>query len=259
MHTESVWFQGRPVEPDHLLDVPYVPTEQRVVHAMLRLAAVDASDVVYDLGSGDGRIVIAAARHFGARAVGVKIDQLRVVRATEWAERAGVGDRAGFVEYDLLHADFSPATVVTLYLLHGLNMELRPRLLEELRPGARVVSHAFDMGDWKPDRKVMVDGVGVFLWVIPARVHGAWEWTCAQGRRLRVDLLQDFQQVTGQAWVDGEPAALDKAVLWGDWLELALRPAGAEETEQVFMRCGRNRWLGFSGAHKDAVARRARA
>ena len=105
----------------------------------------------------------------------------------------------------------------------------------------------------------MVDGVGVFLWVIPARVHGAWEWTCAQGRRLRVDLLQDFQQVTGQAWVDGEPAALDKAVLWGDWLELALRPAGAEETEQVFMRCGRNRWLGFSGAHKDAVARRARA
>ena len=85
MHTESVWFQGRPVEPDHLLDVPYVPTEQRVVHAMLRLAAVDASDVVYDLGSGDGRIVIAAARHFGARAVGVEIDQLRVVRARRTA------------------------------------------------------------------------------------------------------------------------------------------------------------------------------
>src|SRR5690606_24677691 len=112
---------------------------------MLRLAAVDAGDVVYDLGSGDGRIVVAAARHFGAGAAGVEIDQLRVAGATEWADRAGVGDRVGFVEYDLLHADFSPATVVTLYLLHGLNMELRPRLLDELRPGARVVSHAFDM------------------------------------------------------------------------------------------------------------------
>ncbi len=259
LHSEGLWFQGRPVEPDHLLDVPYVPSEQRVVRAMLRLAAVDAADVVYDLGSGDGRIVIAAARSFGARAVGVEIDRRRVEQAGDWAERAGVGHMTGFIEYDLLHADFSPATVVTLYLLHGLNMELRPRLLDELRPGTRVVSHAFDMGEWKPDRKVMVDGVGVFLWIIPARVHGAWEWTCGRGRRHRVALLQDFQQVTGRAWVDGEPVALEKAVLWGDWLELALRPAGAAEAEQVFMRCGRRRWLGFSGAHRDAVARRVRA
>lgn len=259
MHSEALWFQGRRLEPDHLLDVPFVPTEQRVVHTMLRLAAVDASDVVYDLGSGDGRIVVAAARNFGARAVGIEIDQQRVAQAGDWADRAGVGDRVAFIEYDLLHADFSPATVVTLYLLHGLNMELRPRLLEELRPGTRVVSHAFDMGDWTPDRKVVVDGVGVFLWIIPAQVHGTWEWTCAQGRRHRVALVQDLQQVTGQAWVDGEPVALEKAVLWGDWLELALRPEGAELAESVFMRCGRGRWLGFSGAHKGVLARRAAA
>ena len=255
---EEIWFGDRRVEPDYLLDVPFVPTDQRVVRAMLRLAAVDANDVVYDLGSGDGRIVVAAAREFGARAVGVEIDQQRVAQAVDLADRSGVDHMVGFIEYDLLHADFSPATVVTMYLLHGVNMELRPRLLEELRPGTRVVSHAFDMGDWKPDRRISAGGVGIFLWIIPAAVAGTWEWE-AQGRRWRVTLEQKFQRVSGQAWVDGEPVSLERAVLWGDWLELALRPDGAETAESVFMRCGRSRWVGFSGVHKGSVARRAGA
>ncbi len=258
MHSEETWFGGQRVEPDFLIDVPFVPTDQRVVRAMLRLAAVDAHDVLYDLGSGDGRIVVAAAREFGASAVGVEIDQQRVDQATDLAERAGVGHLASFIEYDLLHADFSPATVVTLYLLHGVNMELRPRLLEELRPGTRVVSHAFDMGDWKPDRRISAGGVGIFLWIIPAAVAGTWEWE-SQGRRWRVALEQKFQRVSGKAWVDGEPIELERAVLWGDWLELAMRADGAEMAESVFMRCGRERWLGFSGGHKGAIARRAAA
>lgn len=255
LYGEELWFGDTRLEPDHLLDVPFVPSDQRVVRAMLRLAAVDAHDVVYDLGSGDGRIVVAAAREFGARAVGVEIDQERVAQAVDLADRSGVDHMVSFIEYDLLHADFSPATVVTMYLLHGVNMEVRPRLLEELRPGTRVVSHAFDMGDWKPDRRISAGGVGIFLWIIPARVEGTWEWE-AGGRRWRVALEQKFQKVDGKAWVDGEPIGLERAVLWGDWLELVLRADGADAAESVFMRCGRQRWQGHGGVHQGAVARR---
>ena len=241
---------------DGFLDVPFVPTEDRVVRAMLRLAAVDAGDVVYDLGSGDGRIVVAAARDHGAQAVGVEIDEQRVARAEEYAENSGVGHMVSFIEYDLFHADFSPATVVTMYLLHSANLELRPRLLEELRPGTRVVSHAFDMGDWKPDRTIRADGVGIFMWLVPAKVEGSWGWESGDGRRFRVQLRQKWQQVEGEAWIDDQPVPLERAVLWGDWLELVLRPEGADEPESVFMRCGHNHWRGFSAGHKDAIAHR---
>ena len=250
-------FQERSDEFDgYLLDVPFVPTQERVVRAMLKLAAVDAGDVVYDLGSGDGRIVVAAARDHGARAVGVEIDHTRVAHAEAYAARSGVGHMVSFIEYDLFHADFSPATVVTMYLLHGANLELRPRLLEELRPGTRVVSHAFDMGEWKPDRKLSADGVGIFLWMVPARVQGTWGWEAPGGRRFRVRLRQSWQRVEGEAWIDDRPARFKRAVLWGDWLELVLRPAGADAPKSVFMRCGRNHWLGFSGSSKGAVAHR---
>lgn len=153
-------------------EVPYVQTPHRVVDAMLQLAAVGKDDVVYDLGSGDGRVVIAAARDFGARGVGIEIDPRLVAEGTRWAARARVAERVRFVQQDLFQTDLSPATVVTLYLTRELNVRLRPKLLRELRPGARIVSHRFDMGDdWPPDRqlRVEVDGAehAVYSWVIP--------------------------------------------------------------------------------------------
>jgi SAM-dependent methyltransferase len=146
-------------------DVPYEPTPPAVVEAMLDLAGVRADDVVYDLGCGDGRIVVAAARR-GARAVGVDIDPERVREARESARAAQVADRVTVVEGDLFEADVSDASVVMLYLWPAVNLRLRPRLLAQLRPGARVVSHSHDMGDWKPTRTVAIAGRTLHLWVI---------------------------------------------------------------------------------------------
>jgi SAM-dependent methyltransferase len=154
-------------------DVPDVRTPLVVVNEMLRLAAVTPDDTVYDLGSGDGRIVIAAARDRGARGVGYEIDPALVAEAKDWAHRLGVEDRVTFTQADLFQADLRPATVVTLYLSPELNRRLRPKLLSELRPGARIVSHAFDMGDWPPDRTLQVTSNQgthtLYLWVVPAR------------------------------------------------------------------------------------------
>jgi len=152
-------------------DVPYVQTPHEVVAQMLRLAGVGRNDVVYDLGSGDGRLVIAAARDFGARGVGVEIDPRLVAQSVESARRAGVGDRVTFREQDLFQTDLADATVVTLYLSPALNLRVRPKLLRELRPGARIVSHDFDMGDWPPARALRIDvrerASQVYLWVVP--------------------------------------------------------------------------------------------
>lgn len=153
--------------------VPDVRTPLVVVNEMLRLAEVTASDVVYDLGSGDGRILIAAARDRGARGVGLEIDPALVAQSTERARRLGLADRVSFRRQDLLEADLSPATVVTLYLSPDLNRRLRPKLLSELRPGARIVSHSFDMGDWAPSRTLQVSSNEgshtLYLWVVPGR------------------------------------------------------------------------------------------
>lgn len=150
-------------------EVPYVPTPQRVVEEMLKLAAVTGDDVVYDLGSGDGRIVITAAKTYGAHGVGIDIDPERIKEANANAQAAGVADRVKFFEQDLFEADLSKATVVTLYLLPGVNLRLRPKLMRELKPGSRVVSHSFDMGDWKPDKVVKVDERTIYYWVIPTK------------------------------------------------------------------------------------------
>lgn len=150
------------------LDVPYVPTPQSVVDEMLNLAAVTKDDVVYDLGCGDGRIVITAAKKYGARGVGVDIDPERIKEANANAKQAGVSDRVKFIEQDLFLTDFKEASVVTLYLLPEINLRLRPKLLRELKPGTRVVSHAFDMGDWKPDKTVSADEERtIYFWIIP--------------------------------------------------------------------------------------------
>lgn len=159
--------------PGVTLDVRYVPTPQPVVDAMLRLAAVRQGDVVYDLGCGDGRIVITAARDFGARGVGVDIDPRRIEEANAAARSAGVSGRVRFVVQDLFRTDFSEATVLALYLLPELNWKLQPKIRSELRPGARVVSHQFGIGDWQPDRiETAWSGTQaheLFLWVVPPR------------------------------------------------------------------------------------------
>lgn len=151
------------------LDVPYVPTRQVVVDAMLDLAKVSENDVVYDLGCGDGRIVITAAKKYGATGTGVDIDPERIAEAKQNAQEAGVAGKVNFVQGNLFEMDFSKASVVTLYLLPSVNLKLRPQLLEQLKPGTRIVSHAFDMDDWEPEQKINVDGATIYLWTVPEK------------------------------------------------------------------------------------------
>ncbi|BAY59994.1 hypothetical protein NIES22_00510 [Calothrix brevissima NIES-22] len=151
-------------------DVPYVPTPQPVVDAMLNVAKVGKNDVLYDLGSGDGRIVVTAAQKYGTQGVGIDINPERVAEANQNAQKAGVSDRVKFVQQDLFNTDLSQATVVTLYLLPDVNIKLRPKLFKELKPGTRIVSHAFDMGDWKPQQTLNVDGKTIYYWVVPEKI-----------------------------------------------------------------------------------------
>lgn len=162
------------------LDVPYVPTTEEAVRQMLKLANVQKTDVLYDLGCGDGRIVIEAAKTYGARGVGIDIDPQRIKEANENAKRAGVDTLVRFIQKDLFEADFSEASVVTLFLLPSVNLKLRPKLLKDLKPGTRVVSNTFDMGDWKAERESNLgndsfeDEFGglskkFYLWIIPKK------------------------------------------------------------------------------------------
>lgn len=149
--------------------VPYVPSPQEVVDKMLELAAVKKGDVVYDLGSGDGRIIVTAAKKYGVKAIGFEIDPDRIRESRENIQKAGVQSLAEIRQQDILTVDLSGASVVTMYLLPNVNMQLRPNILSQLKPGSRVVSHAFDMGDWKPDKIERVNGRTVYLWTIPAK------------------------------------------------------------------------------------------
>ena len=155
--------------PSQYPDVIFVPTPQEIVDKMLELGRVGKGDILYDLGSGDGRIPVTAAKRFGIRAVGIDIDPERIAEANANARNNGVTDRVQFRQENLFKANFSEATVVTLYLLPDLNVKLRPRLLAELKPGTRIVSHQFDMGKWKPDRTVELNGRTIYLWTIPER------------------------------------------------------------------------------------------
>ncbi len=154
-----------------LINAPYVTTSDEAVDAMLELAGVKSSDIVYDLGCGDGRIVIQAAKKYGARGVGIDINPDRIKEARENARAAGVESLVRFEEKDLFKSDFHEATVVTLYLLMDLNLRLRPKLLKDLKPGSRVVSHDFAMGDWQPERVTEIRGARLFLWTIPERTE----------------------------------------------------------------------------------------
>lgn len=151
-------------------DVPYVPTSTPVVNRMLQLAEVDENDLVYDLGSGDGRIVIQAAQQYGARGVGIEIDPELVRQARRNAHEAGVSDLVEFRQADLFKTDLSDATVVTMYLLPSVNLKLRPKLFKQLEPGTPIVSHDFDMGKWAPEQTVELNGDTVYRWTIPEQI-----------------------------------------------------------------------------------------
>lgn len=222
--------------PDIILDVPYVPTDEKIIYAMLDLAQVTSEDVLYDLGCGDGRIVVAAALERNTRGVGIDIDPMRITEAIEYAGHTGVEHLTRFFEGDLLEADFSDATVVTLYLLDLVNLELRPRLLDELRPGTRIISHAFDMGDWKPDQRQNCGSINVYKWIVPAKVAGLWEWQTTQGDTYRVELKQKYQRVSGQAWINGQPALLDSTLLQADLLELIIKKNTSSRAERFLMQ-----------------------
>jgi SAM-dependent methyltransferase len=233
-------------------DVPYVPTDDAVVPAILRLAKVGESDVIYDLGCGDGRIVIAAAKRFGARGVGIDIDPDRIMECRENARRAGVTDRVEFLQTSFFGVDLRPASVVTLYLLPSLNIRLRPKLLAELRPGACVISNHFDMANWQADEVVATHHRNLYRWMVPAWVAG--EWHCmvndpAGRRRVILQLERRYQIVTGKAAVAGRETMIGHGRIMGDELSFRLvewgrggaimRYAAKVEGRQLRGRCWR--------------------
>jgi SAM-dependent methyltransferase len=220
-------------------DVEFVPTPQEVVLEMLKMAKVTQNDVVYDLGCGDGRIVITAANVFGARGVGVDIDPIRIWESNKNARKACVTDRVKFIEGDLFATDLTEATVVTLYLTPELNIQVQPKLFRELTPGTRIVSHDFDMGGWKPDKMGLIRNVRYdypdlnyvrdapfYYWIIPANVAGTWRWslrTSTGDRPCTLRLSQKFQEISGQVSGKGQGVNIDDTRLVGDQLSFMLR------------------------------------
>src|SRR5262245_25840001 len=215
-------------------DVPYIPTPPNVVDAMLQLARVGPADYLIDLGWGDGRIVIAAARKYGARGLGVEIEGRLVSDSRREAARHGVSDRTEFQERNLFIADLGRATIVTMYLFPQVIMQLRPRLLAELKPGTRVVSHEFDMGNWLPDERMKIAVPDkpygppfseIYLWIVPANVAGAWRWRLDVGGTpvaYEIALQPTFQMLAGNPVVDGKPASLESGRLRGDEIRFML-------------------------------------
>lgn len=207
--------------------VPYVPTPQAVVERMLAMAKVTAQDYLIDLGSGDGRIVVTAAKKYGARGFGVDLNPVRISEANENARKTGVTDKVAFYQRNLFETDLSSATVITMYLLPRVNLQLRPQLLD-LKPGTRLVSHDFDMGDWKADESVRMDagdkfsGAGgdsdVYYWVVPAKVAGNWRSqlpVSGKPQTYEFSIEQKFQMISGSARVNGRPVKIENAKLRG--------------------------------------------
>ena len=248
---------------------------------MLKLAGVNGRDFLIDLGSGDGRIPITAAKRFGTRGYGVDYVGTLVKLANDNAAKAGVADRVRFEERDIFKTDVSAATVVAFYLLPDFNLELRPKLLEELKPGTRLVSHDGDMGDWPPDAKIVVDAPGktvgvekkstIYLWVVPAMVMGEWKTRvplAGGAREVTLDLAQSFQSLSGAATVRGKSIPLERAYVRGQFVffrfpydggRRAVRGAGDEGSDcregddagrQYASLAGASRWTVVTGARR---------
>ncbi len=209
-------------------DVPYVPTRQETVEQMLKMANVSEDDIVYDLGCGDGRFVITAAKEFGATGVGIDINPERISESIANATREEVTDKVRFIEQNLFDADISEATVVTLYLLQSVNLRLRPKLFQELKPGTRIVSHNFNMGEWKPDLPETSDTYEyqtVYFWVMPANASGTWEWTISAGsgnREYVLNIDQEFQEVNGKLTAGGSEIPISSIAITGDRLQFTI-------------------------------------
>ena len=206
-------------------DVIWVPTPQALVEKMLDMAKLTAQDIHYDLGSGDGRTVITAAKR-GAQAVGVEYNPDMVALSERAAAKEGVSAKAKFINGDIFQTDFSHATVVTLYLLPSLNVKLRPTILK-MKPGTRVVSHAFTMDEWQPDQTENVEGRTAYLWIVPAPVEGSWRWNGSGNgpKEYEVALRQQFQKVEGAARLDGRPGQLRDVNLRGDQINFTVLDA----------------------------------
>ena len=235
---QSCFAQGE-IEPPKF-DAPYVPTPQVTVDEMLRIANVGPQDVVVDLGSGDGRIVITAAQKFGARGFGVELDWRLNLQAADNARQAGVESRVRFVEQDLFKTDIGEATVVTTYLLPFMMLRLRTMLLG-LRPGTRIVSHDFDFGDWRPDQKTYVRK-NVFLWIVPAPVAGRWQMRLPLEpieRLLDLEITQRYQDVSAHARLNGVPTQVWEPKLAGDRLTFAIVDTTDRENEATLYFDGR--------------------
>jgi len=200
------------------LDVPYVPTPNDVLERMLDMADVGPGDYVIDLGSGDGRIVIAAAKR-GAVGHGIDLDPERIAEARENAETEDVSERIMFMQGDIFETDFSQASVITLYLLTSVNLELRPSLLENLEPGTRVVSHSFDMGEWRPDESVEISNRDLYFWIIPADVDGSWNWNI-NGENFSMNAEQEFQELSVELNSGNRSLITEEATLKGKRINL---------------------------------------
>ena len=223
-------------------DVHYVPTPMKVVNAILELGKVGPDDVLVDLGSGDGRISIQAAKRFGTRGFGVEIEDHLVRMANDEARKQGVADKVRFETRDLFRTDLGPASVVTAYLLPAVNLRLRPQLFEQLRPGSRIVSHDFDFGDWKPDARLTVDVPDkpygpprseIMLWIVPADFSGSWAWRMTVDgaeQPFEAEISQTFQQAEGRVRTGGRAAALGPVEIRGDAIRLVVSSDSAGKT-----------------------------
>lgn len=227
--------------------VPYVPTPQAVVDRMLQIATIGPQDYLIDLGSGDGRIVVTAAAQHKARGFGVDLNPTRIAEAEENARKAGVTDRVAFYQRDLFETDLTQASVITMYLLPRVNLELRPKILE-LKPGTRIVSHDFSMGDWKPEHHEVIDAPGkyggtggrsdIYLWIVPAQVAGTWQSELSlRGKPLNYEIAleQQFQIVSGTVKVAGRTVRLQNAKLLGEKLSFEfVADVGGGPVKHVF-------------------------
>ncbi len=245
-------------------DTPYVQTPMNVVERMLQMAKVTSRDYVIDLGSGDGRLVLTAAKKYGARGFGVDLDRRLVTLANRNAAKTGVADRAAFYERDIYETDLTAASVVTTYLLPEVNLMLRPSLLATLKPGTRIVTHDYDMGEWAPDEQTVIDApdkpVGrdkrskVFLWLVPANAAGKWRWELPVAGKhavFEITIAQNFQVISGNASIDGRSLALGKTRLTGEDIAFELTDT-ADRTRYEF--AGRIVAHNISGSVRVAAA-----